>query len=233
MLPQSKRFSLGLLLATGALSLTACAPSRPVAETTVAPASTSPSTVHPVESEPEQSPTSPQRSVPSSTSVAVAAGPTTTLTVAAPPPISAPPARLVIDALDIDVPLTRLGVMPSGALEVPENPYDVGWWRSQRHVGPTVIVGHVDSRTGPAVFFRLAKLAKGDRIVVHSDGRRGSSAQAFVVRDLERVSKSRFPSSEVYQGAAGDLRLVTCGGKFDRRTGHYVDNVIVFATPTV
>ena len=236
-LPRSKQLSARLLVAFGALSLAACSAPRPTAETAVAPASILPSTTQSGTFEPATSPKPRQQPFSASTSVAPGPVPTTSIITSASPVTASeavpPPARLVIDVLAIDVPLTRLGVMPDGALEVPANPDDVGWWRSLRHVGPTVIVGHVDSKTGPAVFYRLNKLAKGDRIVVNSETAGGPRAQTFVVRDLERVSKSRFPSSKVYQGAKGDLRLVTCGGEFNRRTGHYLDNVIVFATPTV
>jgi sortase (surface protein transpeptidase) len=90
-----------------------------------------------------------------------------------------------------------------------------------------VIVGHVDSRQGPAVFFRLRQLVPGDQVLV--DRADGSTA-VFVVERSERVGKDAFPTAAVY-GATLDaqLRLVTCGGRFDRTTRHYVDNVLVFA----
>lgn len=146
-------------------------------------------------------------------------------------PVDTQPSRLVIDRIAVDVPLARLGLTDDGALQVPTDPQDVGWWRSQRRASPTVIVGHVDSKTGPAVFFQLDELRKGDTVTVHYREPKGSSVASFLVRDLERVGKDSFPSERVYRGAADELRLVTCGGRFNRKTGHYVDNVIVYATP--
>jgi hypothetical protein len=90
-----------------------------------------------------------------------------------------------------------------------------------------VIVGHVDSRSGPAVFFRLRQLAPGDEIAV--DRVDGSTA-VFVVQRVERHPKGAFPTDAVYGPTpVAQLRLVTCGGEFDRRSRHYVDNVVVFA----
>jgi sortase (surface protein transpeptidase) len=90
-----------------------------------------------------------------------------------------------------------------------------------------VIVGHVDSRQGPAVFFRLRQLVAGDRILV--DRADGTSA-VFVVSRSERFGKAAFPTEAVYGGTPdAQLRLITCGGRFDRSTRHYVDNLVVFA----
>ncbi len=90
-----------------------------------------------------------------------------------------------------------------------------------------MIVGHVDGREGLAVFFRLRQLAPGDEIAV--DRVDGSTA-VFAVERVERHAKNAFPTEAVY-GHTPDarLRLVTCGGEFDRSTRHYVDNVVVFA----
>ena len=89
------------------------------------------------------------------------------------------------------------------------------------------MVGHLDTKTGPSVFYRLKRLRRGDRILV--DRRDGVTA-VFRVRKIIRVSKSRFPTKKVYGDVPyAGLRVVTCGGVFDRRTGHYSDNVIVFA----
>jgi sortase (surface protein transpeptidase) len=93
-----------------------------------------------------------------------------------------------------------------------------------------VIAGHVDSKTGPAVFYGLSKLAAGDVIIV---ARADQSRVQFTVFRTERHAKSAFPTDAVY-GATPDpeLRLITCGGAFDRRTRQYIDNVIVFARRT-
>ena len=90
-----------------------------------------------------------------------------------------------------------------------------------------MVAGHVDTRTGPAVFARLSELRAGDRIwVVRRDG----SRVRFVVRRSARYAKARFPTARVYgptRGAA--LRLITCSGTFDRASDHYLDNTVVYA----
>jgi hypothetical protein len=88
-------------------------------------------------------------------------------------------------------------------------------------------VGHVDSKAGPAVFYRLRELRAGDAIrFVRADG----NTARFVVESSRSYSKSRFPTAAVYGPTSGsDLRLVTCGGSFDWSTGHYRDNLVVFA----
>jgi sortase (surface protein transpeptidase) len=90
-----------------------------------------------------------------------------------------------------------------------------------------VIAGHVDSKRGPAVFFRLPDLGRGDRIFV--DRADGTTA-VFAAQRIERHGKNAFPTDEVYGDTPdSQLRLITCGGKFDRKAHSYVDNVIVFA----
>jgi len=90
-----------------------------------------------------------------------------------------------------------------------------------------VIVGHVDSRRGPAVFFRVGQLRRGDRIVV---GRAGGGARSFVVERVERQPRQALPANRIWNSTRRPLlRLITCGGSFDRATGHYRDNVIVYA----
>jgi len=91
-----------------------------------------------------------------------------------------------------------------------------------------VILGHVDSKRGPAVFFRLRELRPGDRIdVQRADG----SWVRFVVQRIAKYDKRRFPTDAVYYPTLTPmLQLVTCGGQFDATTGHYRSNIIVFAT---
>ncbi|HEY6709265.1 MAG TPA: sortase [Actinomycetota bacterium] len=90
-----------------------------------------------------------------------------------------------------------------------------------------MIVGHVDSRSGPAVFFRLGELQRGDRIVV---GQVGGVARSFVVKRVERSAKEALPVERIWNRTRQPvLRLITCGGSFDRSSGHYRDNVVVYA----
>jgi LPXTG-site transpeptidase (sortase) family protein len=97
-------------------------------------------------------------------------------------------------------------------------------------VGPAVIAGHVDSRTGPAVFFRLEELSPGDTVLVtRSDGR----DVEFRVTEVARYPKDDFATEEVYGPTTGaELRLITCGGTFDPSRRSYEDNVVVYAHAT-
>ncbi len=132
--------------------------------------------------------------------------------------------------------LITVGLNRDGALEVPQPgpDYDKAAWfdGSPRPgaVGPAVIEGHVDSAAnGPSVFYALGELVAGDRIeVTRADG----SVVAFVVDEVRIVPKDDFPTFAVYGNTEGpELRLITCGGPFDRRTGHYRDNIIVYGVP--
>ncbi len=145
----------------------------------------------------------------------------------------AEPVRLRIPAAAVDTRLQRLGRAPDGSVEVPVDFGAAGWFAEgprPGQSGPAVILGHLDSRTGPAVFVRLPELAPGAAVVV--DRADGSSARFRVSRTLQ-VPKAAFPTDLVY-GATLEpsLRLVTCGGSFDQGTGSYRDNVIVYAEPT-
>lgn len=140
-----------------------------------------------------------------------------------------PPRRLVVERLGVDEPLIGLRVLRDGTLETPDDPDDVGWHRAGTAPGdngPAVLVGHVDSYEGAAVFFRLRELQPGDRAAVtRVDG----SVVEFEVYGLETVPKEGFPTDRVYGATAGpELRLVTCGGAFDRATRSYTENVVAY-----
>lgn len=146
---------------------------------------------------------------------------------------ASPPVRIVIPEIGVDAPVIRLGLNADHTLQVPRA-YDVtGWWSggtTPGQTGPAVVVGHVDSTAGPAVFYRLRDLRAGARVIVHL---RDGSTVTFAVQRLEEAPKAGFPTNEVYGATRSPtLRLITCGGSFDTATGHYVDNVIVFAAMT-
>ena len=146
----------------------------------------------------------------------------------------APPVRLRIPAVRIDTPLQRLGRAADSTVEVPRDFGVAGWFADgprPGQSGPAVILGHVDSRTGPGVFYPLAGLAAGTEVLVdRADG----STVAFRVSGVVTVPKSGFPTDQVYGPTLqSSLRLVTCGGPFDRAAGSYRDNVIVSADPVV
>jgi hypothetical protein len=141
-----------------------------------------------------------------------------------------PPRRIRIPAIGVSAPVIPLHLEPDGTMQTPSNFADTGWFKPGHEPGergPAVIVGHVDSTTGPAVFYRLRDLRRGNVIsVVRGDG----SVVRFRIEGLERWPKSSFPSGRVFgRTRISTLRLVTCSGSFDSSTGHYVDNTIVYA----
>ncbi|WP_446041363.1 class F sortase [Streptomyces sp. SID1121] len=151
-------------------------------------------------------------------------------TTATPLPPS-PPVRLRVPALHVDTPLTDLSLTPDGSLEVPpaDNANLAGWYRdgpSPGAKGTAIVAGHVDNARGPAVFYALGSLRKGHRIeVTRQDGRTAE----FTVDAVEVYTNENFPDRKVY-GAAdrAELRLITCGGGFSKRTG-YQGNVVAYA----
>jgi hypothetical protein len=144
------------------------------------------------------------------------------------------PVRLKIPRIGVSTGLQPLGRDPDGAVEVPSGPHQwdtAGWYALGTRPGDpgsAVILGHVDSTSGPAVFYRLRELRRGDLVsVARADG----STVRFAVQRVQEYPKARFPTADVYYPTLTPmLRLVTCGGAFDRSVHHYVDNVIVFAT---
>jgi sortase (surface protein transpeptidase) len=146
------------------------------------------------------------------------------------PRVAPKPPRIEIPAIKVKAHAIPLGKTPENRLEVPTNWSEVGWWSGgplPGDRGPAVVVGHVDSKAGPAVFYRLRRLRPGDVVrFVRPD----HSTARFVVERSRSYAKTSFPTDAVY-GPTSDreLRLVTCGGSFDWGTGHYRDNLVVFA----
>ena len=143
------------------------------------------------------------------------------------------PISVDIPAIGLSAPIVPTGVADDGSIEAPplDQPGVASWYRygpSPGEAGSAIIVGHVDSRTaGPAVFYDLGRLHKGDQIsVVRDDGR----TVAFAVTGVQLVAKDAFPATDVHRSSTGALlRLITCGGSFDRSGRSYVDNLIVYA----
>ncbi|MET9446931.1 class F sortase [Streptomyces cinerochromogenes] len=157
-----------------------------------------------------------------------------------PPPADTPPPRPLprsrptsfrVPSLGIDAPITPLRLDRNHELETPpvDAPRLVGWYEggpTPGEAGTAVAVGHRDTRTGPAVFAGLAQVKPGKRIEVRrADGR----TAVYSVDGVKVFDKAGFPDNEVY-GPTGrpELRVITCGGLFSRRTG-YTSNVVVFA----
>jgi sortase (surface protein transpeptidase) len=141
------------------------------------------------------------------------------------------PVRIEIPAIGVISSLDRLGRAADKTVQVPSRWEVAGWYAAGTRPGDpgsAVILGHVDSRSGPAVFYRLRELRRGDLVeVARADG----STARFAVQRTEQYDKRRFPTDEVYYPTLTPaLRLVTCGGEFDATAGHYRSNIIVFAT---
>ncbi|MGW0123005.1 class F sortase, partial [Streptomyces sp. NPDC003327] len=152
----------------------------------------------------------------------------------APPPAPLAPSRpttVAVPAITVEAPVARLGLDAEGRLATPpvDNPRVVGWYDggpTPGERGTAVVVGHRDTRTGPAVFLNLNSLSAGNTVrVARADGR----VAVFTVDRVRTYAKEDFPDKEVY-GATGraELRLLTCGGTFDPKTG-YEANIVVFA----
>jgi len=144
-------------------------------------------------------------------------------------PASAP-VRLLIPAIGVDTGLMSLGLQDDGSLEVPPEGFPAGWYTeapTPGEIGPAIIAGHVDWDGSPGVFFSLRDLASGDAITVE---RTDGSAATFRVGSVQQFPKDEFPTDAVYADIAhAGLRLITCGGSFDRAARSYEDNIVVFA----
>jgi len=141
------------------------------------------------------------------------------------------PVRIEVPSIGVASTLQRLGRAPDRTVQVPSRWEVAGWYAGGTRPGDpgsAVILGHVDSKSGPAVFYRLSELRRGDTVTIR---RADGSSVRFVVQRIQQYPKDRFPTDEVYYPTLTPaLRLVTCGGQFDYATGHYRSNVIVFAT---
>lgn len=140
------------------------------------------------------------------------------------------PASIAIPEIGVTSALQPLDIGADGVLAVPVDYAVAGWWASGPKPGAdgaAVIVGHVDSKKGPAVFYRLRQLHVGSRIEVR---RLDNSTITFVVDALRQYSKSSIPANVVYGPTpTPSLRLITCGGSFDKKAKSYRDNLVVFA----
>ena len=141
------------------------------------------------------------------------------------------PTKLVIESIAVDTEVVSVGKNADETMEVPPiEEYIAGWYRlgpTPGEIGPAIIVGHVDNREGPSVFWRLEELSSGDEIeVTREDG----EVVAFQVYEVQSFDQNNFPTETVYGDTEGsELRLITCGGDFDWREGRYTHNTVVFA----
>jgi sortase (surface protein transpeptidase) len=185
-------------------------------------------------------------------SVATSAPPTTTVSSTAPatittaPPVTTSnlaavsttttqythvieePVRIVIPAVKADALIVNVGVLDDGSMDVP--PFGLAaWFRvgpAPGAPGPAVVVGHVDSKRGPDVFYRLRELKPGDEVQIYD---KSGDMATFVVDSSELILKSELPTERIWSKTLEPvIRLITCGGEFDRSTGHYLSNTIVY-----
>ena len=139
------------------------------------------------------------------------------------------PMTITIPSIGVKAGIVGVGLQADGAMQVPD-PDQVGWYKRGPRPGapgPAVLIGHVDDRTGPDVFYRLRELRPRDEILIRQ---RDGSTTRFIVGRLERHPKTALPTNRIWPTTSKRLlRLITCGGPFNHATGHYRDNLIVYA----
>jgi Sortase domain len=175
--------------------------------------------------------------VPAASSTAVAASRDARLSrgAAGPAKITATviPVRLRIAVIAVSAPVVPVGVAADGTLGIPASPSVVGWWAGGgspgQPSGAIVLVGHVDSAAqGPGALFKLQQLRPGAVVTITAGGR----AWHYDVRAVRAYAKATLPSAAVFgQRVTPRLVIITCGGPFDAATGHYLDNIVVYAVP--
>jgi hypothetical protein len=147
-------------------------------------------------------------------------------------PFNAPrPVRVVIPAIGLSARVVPVGLDSAGQMRIP-NPTLVGWYRlgpAPGALGPAVLAGHVDTYHGPAVFYRLTGIRRGDKVrVIRADGSRFS----FIISKITIVKKTAFPTKAVFDPTNNaDIRLITCTGTFDTTTLSYLDSLIAWGHP--
>lgn len=211
-----------------AVALGACAPP---------PTTTSAADPAPVVTSTSSSPTStapPAPPAPTSVREAPTSVQEAPTSVPAKDPAAAPvaaPVAVSIPAIDVESDLVGVGLLPDGQMQTPD--FGLAGWYTEGprpgDPGPAVIAAHVDSYEGPDVFFRLSELAAGEEITVsRADGTSGT----WVVQRSEQTDKDALPTASIWNDTDEPvLRLITCGGAFDRDIRSYEDNVVVYAVP--
>lgn len=144
------------------------------------------------------------------------------------------PKRVEIPSIGIEAPVVARGLDKDGAIEPPsfDTPQTVGWYGDGTEPGakgPALLVGHVDTETRPAVFYGLSAARPGAKIdITRADG----TVAEFTVDDVQVFTRARFDADKAYgprKDGRAELRLITCGGTFDRKTHSYDANVVVSA----
>jgi hypothetical protein len=141
------------------------------------------------------------------------------------------PILLTIPSLNVSAPFEPLGFNTNHSIEVPKNNFGVGWFiygAKPGQIGAAIVVGHLDSVYGPAIFQNLSKIKPGDKIfITRADG----SIVTYEVDSMAKFSQDNFPTLAVYGPLSyAGIRLITCSGVWDKSAGHYSDNLVVFGT---
>lgn len=141
------------------------------------------------------------------------------------------PADLRIPAIQLDTTLTTVGLQTDKTLEVPKQFNTAGWYRlspTPGETGPAIVVGHYDSAQGSTIFGRLRELLPGQIIEVN---RQDATTAQFIIENVKQFPQDNFPTGEVYGNTdSASLRLITCGGTYNRITQRYSHNTVVFAS---
>ncbi|MFW6075033.1 MAG: class F sortase [Chloroflexota bacterium] len=141
------------------------------------------------------------------------------------------PKQIQIPSLEVDAPVVSVGINEAGAMAAPEDFGHVAWYQhgaTPGENGRAVLAGHVDSYTGPAVFYRLKDLQAGDEIFIHSGP--GGPAQRFIVRESASYETDLAPVDQIFGDSdRPELILITCSGPFDRNSGRYLERHVVYA----
>jgi sortase (surface protein transpeptidase) len=243
MIQPARRSPTGPWLLIAALTLTACnAHSSALGQTIVSSTSTVPLTrvITTTSTVPAMSPpTTPATyapvtltplTVPATTGVpAVKSGANVNADPAIGDPIS-----ISIPSIGVESLLVPTGELPDATMAVPKDASIAGWFTGgpkPGERGPAVIMGHVDQKTtGPGVFWHLRDLQIGAEVTIHTT----NGDVVFVAVESDLINKDEFPTDRVYGAVpTPELRLITCGGSFDRKIGHYRSNVIVYLVPKV
>ena len=142
------------------------------------------------------------------------------------------PLKIIIPKINVETSAETVGRQPDGTMQTPDVfANTVGWYKyspTPGEIGPSIIVGHVDSYKGPSIFWRLRELKTNDIIKI---SRQDGTVAKFKVNSINQFDQTKFPSDKVYGNInhAG-LRLITCGGIFNHSKGHYSQNTVVFAS---
>ncbi len=138
------------------------------------------------------------------------------------------PSRLTIPSIGVNARVEQVGVTSSGEMGLPSSAWTVAWYNlgtAPGEYGNSVIAGHLDSRSGPAVFWSLRRLQYGDQVNVYS----GDNQMTFEVQAVESYNYYNAPLQEIFGWVPDrNLNLITCNGTFDRSSANYNQRLVVY-----